>query len=102
MKPTEIRDGRVSVPVVVAALLALIGSLAACSGKSDNSSTQSAAVDSPLGLDDATSAVMQTRVEELVNTCMKKAGFAIGADLAKMPHILVAGTTPPSLLIASP
>ncbi len=76
MKPTEIRDGRVSVPVVVAALLALIGSLAACSGKSDNSSTQSAAVDSPLGLDDATSAVMQTRVEELVNTCMKKAGFA--------------------------
>lgn len=50
-------------------------SLVACGGKSDNSTTNAAAVDSPLGLDEAASALMQTRVEELVKACMKKAGF---------------------------
>ncbi len=67
--------GAASVPVVVSVLLLVVASLTACGGKSDNSGTQSAAVDSPLGLDEAASALMQTRVEELVKSCMKRAGF---------------------------
>ena len=72
---TGSRHGTANVSVVFSALLVLAPSLAACGGKSDNRSTESAAVDSPLGLDDAASALMQTRVEELVKTCMKSAGF---------------------------
>ena len=65
----------VSQRVVVAALLITVVTLAACGGKSGGGGTDSAGVDSPLGLDEATTAVMQTRVEELVKTCMKSAGF---------------------------
>ncbi len=68
------RYGAASVPVM-SVLLVVVALLTACGGKSDNSGTQSAAVDSPLGLDQATSALMQTRVEELVKSCMKRAGF---------------------------
>ncbi len=75
MKRIQNRSGIANVPVVLSTLLLLVGSLAACGGKSDSSGTQSAAVDSPLGLDDATTSLMQTRVEELVKGCMRSAGF---------------------------
>ncbi len=63
-----------SVGIGVCALFAST-SLGACGGKSDNSANEAAAVDAPLGLDDAGMAVKQTRVEELVKACMGKAGF---------------------------
>ncbi len=75
MKRFGSRYGIANVPVVVSALFVLVGSLSACGGNSDNSATQSAAVDSPLGLDEAATALMQTRVEELVKACMRSAGF---------------------------
>ena len=76
--------------VVLSVLLVLSGSLAACGGKSDSSATKSAAVDSPLGLDDETSAFMQTRVEELVRACMKKVGFGyVPVD----PNVTMAAVT---------
>ena len=55
--------------------LLLAGSLGSCGNDSDNSATAAAEVDAPLGLDEAGTALKQTRVEELVKACMKRAGF---------------------------
>ena len=49
--------------------------LTSCSKGSNNDATSAASVDAPLGLDEAAFALKQTRVEELVKACMKKAGF---------------------------
>lgn len=57
------------------ALLFLGTSLTACSGESEKGAKEAAAVDAPLGLDDAGLALKQARVEELVKACMKTAGF---------------------------
>jgi hypothetical protein len=57
------------------ALLFLGTSLTSCSGESEKGAKEAAAVDAPLGLDDAGLALKQARVEELVKACMKTAGF---------------------------
>jgi hypothetical protein len=49
--------------------------LASCGNKGTDGGVESAGVDAPLGLDEAGTALKQTRVEELVKACMKKAGF---------------------------
>lgn len=59
----------------VSALFLLSGSLSGCGSDSNDGATEAAAVDAPLGLDDAGLALKQSRVEELVKACMKKAGF---------------------------
>ena len=82
-----------TVSVVLSVLLVLSGSLAACGAKAGNGATQSAAVDSPLGLDDAASALMQTRVEELVSACMKKVGFVYVPVDPNVTKAAVTGTS---------
>ena len=72
-KPGCSRTKRVA--FAACALMFLNGSLASCGRGSNNSGTDSAAVDAPLGLDEAGSALKQTQVEELVKACMKRAGF---------------------------
>lgn len=49
--------------------------LTSCGNESEGADTEAAAVDAPLGLDEAGFALKQTRVEELVKACMKNAGF---------------------------
>ena len=69
------RSSVAAVGVGISVSILLTASLAACGGDSNNGSNDTAAVDAPLGLDDAGLALKQTRVEELVKACMKRAGF---------------------------
>lgn len=62
------------VSIGMCSLVVVLG-LTSCGKKSNEASNDAAAVDAPLGLDEAGFALKQTRVEELVKTCMKSAGF---------------------------
>ena len=49
--------------------------LGACGGGSKPAATGGGDIDASLGIDKAGMALMQTKVEELVQGCMKRAGF---------------------------
>lgn len=70
--PCKPRRMRTSVAVLSAFFMMIVAS---CGKGSGNNALEAANVDAPLGLDDAGFALKQTRVEELVGACMKRAGF---------------------------
>lgn len=74
-RSTMLLKGSQTLNAVVLCSLFIALPLSSCGKSSNNAVTKSAAVDAPLGLDDAGLALKQNRVEELVKTCMKKAGF---------------------------
>ena len=63
------------VSVRVLLVVSAVSLSASCGKNSNSTATEAANVEAPLGLDDAGFALKQTRVEELVKACMKKAGF---------------------------
>lgn len=74
-RPNRLAKGRLQKITFLLAAASIV-MLPSCGKDSkSNAATEAAGVDSPLGLDEAGSALKQTRVEELVKACMKKAGF---------------------------
>ncbi len=61
--------------LVVALPLMAVVVLGACGGASKSTPSASASLDATLGVDKAGMALKQTKVEELVSACMKRAGF---------------------------
>jgi hypothetical protein len=75
MRSTTAKNDRLALRAIVVGCALLSGTLSACGKDSTSAAAEAAGVDAPLGLDEAGSALKQTRVEELVKACMKRAGF---------------------------